>query len=604
MAQSYIFGEGTGTTYEQLKRRREMADLLMARGGSRTPRNVGEGLNSFGSSIAGALMARNADKKLGKGREQASSAFGDIMGSMLGGMPMGDAINTPQQQYAQDRVSQSHDAAGIRSGLVERGLPEHVADAFIMNFKDESNLNPGINEQNPVVEGSRGGFGLAQWTGPRRKALEAFAAQKGTPVSDADTQMDFLMYELQGPEAGAFKDIMGAGNTGEAAAAIVNKFLRPAEEHRSAREARYLGASPQRSSVMQQHDAALGGALAGGQPVRQPASQQGGVDPRLIKLMDNPYLTEGQRSVAGALLNKQLKSLQPPSRREQLELQKLEQEVNKQPDRKIIKAGDGYNYYQDTGERVLPDVNIPAPPPKTQKMLLEDGSEAAVQWNPKTATWDPINAPSGGRGAAPRDKLTESQSKLTLFQSMQDETQPALLDLEKQWNPANIADAAARATPIAGNFFQSPEGQIYNAAATQWAEGALRIATGAAATPEEMERTKRAYFAQPGDIPMTVAYKAQMRESYARAIRRSLGERNVEGGLPSPSEFRKQFEDVNGTPEETPEDAPRATDTGKFGKMDADALGAVDIDSLTDEEQDQMLMRIEELENSMKRGRL
>ena len=38
---------------------------------------------------------------------------------------------------------------------------EHVADGFVMNFKDESGLNPGINEQNPIVPGSRGGFGLA-----------------------------------------------------------------------------------------------------------------------------------------------------------------------------------------------------------------------------------------------------------------------------------------------------------------------------------------------------------------------------------------------------------------------------------------------------------
>lgn len=61
----------------------------------------------------------------------------------------------------------------IVSELVERGLPQHIATGFALNFQDESGLNPGINEANPIVEGSRGGFGLAQWTGPRRRALEA-----------------------------------------------------------------------------------------------------------------------------------------------------------------------------------------------------------------------------------------------------------------------------------------------------------------------------------------------------------------------------------------------------------------------------------------------
>ncbi len=49
--------------------------------------------------------------------------------------------------------------------------------AFVMNFKDESGLDPGINEANPIVPGSRGGYGLYQLTGPRRKAYEAFAQQ-------------------------------------------------------------------------------------------------------------------------------------------------------------------------------------------------------------------------------------------------------------------------------------------------------------------------------------------------------------------------------------------------------------------------------------------
>lgn len=133
------------------------------------------------------------------------------------------------------------DAGYFLNGLVKRGLPEHIAAGFVENFQDESGLNPAINEIAPLVPGSRGGFGLSQWTGPRRRALEAFAAQQGRSVSDPDLQMDFLVYELQGAEGAAWDKISATKTPGEAAAAVVNYYLRPAEEHRKRREAKYLG---------------------------------------------------------------------------------------------------------------------------------------------------------------------------------------------------------------------------------------------------------------------------------------------------------------------------------------------------------------------------
>ena len=76
------------------------------------------------------------------------------------------------------------DAAYVVDGLVRRGLPRHVAEGFAMNFADESGFDPGINERNPTVKGSRGGYGLYQLTGPRRRAYEAFATQRGTDFAN------------------------------------------------------------------------------------------------------------------------------------------------------------------------------------------------------------------------------------------------------------------------------------------------------------------------------------------------------------------------------------------------------------------------------------
>lgn len=131
----------------------------------------------------------------------------------------------------------------VVDGLVKRGLPQHVAEGFAMNFADESGFDSGINELNPVVEGSRGGFGLYQLTGPRRRAYESYASAKGVDVADPDAQLDFLVRELETTERGAAKRILGTKSSGEAGAAIVNHFLRPAKTHRENRASKYLGSS-------------------------------------------------------------------------------------------------------------------------------------------------------------------------------------------------------------------------------------------------------------------------------------------------------------------------------------------------------------------------
>lgn len=116
-------------------------------------------------------------------------------------------------------------------GLVKRGMPDHIAKGFVANFMAESGLNPGINEAAPVVPGSRGGYGLYQLTGPRRKQYEAWAADKGADIADPEAQMDFLMLELGTTERGAWDKIQAASDPIEAARLVSEKFLRPGVPH-------------------------------------------------------------------------------------------------------------------------------------------------------------------------------------------------------------------------------------------------------------------------------------------------------------------------------------------------------------------------------------
>lgn len=297
-AQSFIFGAGTDTpTYEALKRKREITDLLMQQSmNDGPPQNLAEGVGG----IAEALIGRWSEKRLSKQEDAERGGISDKMREIAGilgggsggysGAPMTMSGREGPQAEPYALPPQGDMAARIKSGLVNRGMPEHVADGFVLNFQDESGLNPGINEENPTVPGSRGGFGLAQWTGPRRKMLEAQARQAGRSPADLELQLDFLMSELSGSEKGAAGRIMSARNSGEAAAAIATDFLRPAQQHLDARVAKYTG----------------GAGYQGGSS--QPNYE---VITQLTELMANPYMNEGQRAVAQALISQQMQNADP-----------------------------------------------------------------------------------------------------------------------------------------------------------------------------------------------------------------------------------------------------------------------------------------------------
>ena len=81
--------------------------------------------------------------------------------------------------------------------LVKGGLTKTAAIGVVANLKAESNLDPGIKQL-----GGGPGRGLAQWEkGGRYDTdpinLNKFAAKKGTNWSDLDTQIDFILYEME-----------------------------------------------------------------------------------------------------------------------------------------------------------------------------------------------------------------------------------------------------------------------------------------------------------------------------------------------------------------------------------------------------------------------
>lgn len=170
-----------------------------------------------------------------------------LLGGLSGMAPqqLQGIFSDPEQLKAYTTpVNRGDRASVLKSKLVARGLPDHIAEGFVINFQDESGFKANAIEGAPNVHGTRG-FGLYQLTDTapgkgRRSEYEQFAARRQRHPSDEDTQLDFLVHELQNKEAGAWKRISRSTNSREAAAEIVTSFLRPAKQHEQSRRAKYL----------------------------------------------------------------------------------------------------------------------------------------------------------------------------------------------------------------------------------------------------------------------------------------------------------------------------------------------------------------------------
>jgi hypothetical protein len=171
-------------------------------------------------------------------RDFATSRGADALSlGRQGGFEIAEpAAPAPEQAFLPETAKTStNPAETFKSTLLAGGLPAHVVDGIMLNGRDESNFNPA------AVGDNGNAFGILQWNGPRKRALEQFAASQGADPADPAVQAKFTLYELNGPEKEAYNYLMRTTTAGEAGAAFLNKFERPAEEHRARREAQYLG---------------------------------------------------------------------------------------------------------------------------------------------------------------------------------------------------------------------------------------------------------------------------------------------------------------------------------------------------------------------------
>lgn len=585
---------GERLTPDQIKRRQELAQSLLARATDTSP-NAGGWTSVLAKGVQGFASGWNENRGERAAAQNAKESQGNIqaMLSALTGSPavtpsiapssvgQMDTVATPVVGETQNiSVPATANAQAIRQGLIDRGLPEHIADGFLVNFKDESGLNPGINEAKPLVPGSRGGFGLYQLTGPRRVAYEQFAQQRGVPAADVNAQLDFLMTELQGPEKAAAASIFKAGDTASAAQAIVNNFLRPAPEHREARAARYAGLS--------------GSTAPAAQPMQTATPTAPQMNPMAIQALSSPYASDQERAVAQALLGqytsqqekaqalalKQQQQQQEIQRRQQIAQQNginptfaLDDELWKGATSNLFAAPStstigntvidnrtGQPIYQGAPERqplmnlgdgTVYDPNAPADqrfiqaPNSNRNFRQATPDEIKVygtngQVGPDGRFY-PVAPPQGtalsvdpttgavtfnqGPGVKP---LTEAQSKDSFFATRMTSAVPTID--KYQSSLLNLPEAAAGAVP-GGRYLQSEEYQLARDAGDDFVAAYLRKDSGAALTEEEKTQYSNLLLPRPGDKPAIIEAKKRRREVAIRAIESGMPPSAVDGVL-------------------------------------------------------------------------
>lgn len=357
---NFIFGGNTNLTHEQIQKRREMAQMLLQQGQG-APRNVGEGIYSAAGSIAGALMRKKAEKADAKNREEYKAKIAAALG---GAAPSAMSFAAPYQPEAipeatpQPAPQKQTPQVPISTGsLVQSGggiSPQDMAQYRNSIGSIESAGSGGysaIGPNHPKYGRALGKYqmmeaNLPQWTqaalGRQVSAQEFLASPE---IQDAVFDDRFGGYvQKYGPQGAAQAWFGGEGGVGKL-------------DRKDSLGTSIGGYTDKFNSAMGNPEAQYAQAPSVG------ANMDMGL---LMELYSSPYASEGERMVLGQIIQQRLTPADP-MRQLQLESARLANEkvrrgLDAAPERKMVKAADGYMYYTDTNERVLPDVVKPEKP--------------------------------------------------------------------------------------------------------------------------------------------------------------------------------------------------------------------------------------------------
>lgn len=117
----------------------------------------------------------------------------------------------------------------VRQLVTDLDLNTVQATGIVGNLGYESVGFTKLQEVAPTAAGSRGGFGWAQWTGPRRRQYEAYCQNIGLDPRTDQANYGFLLVELRGAYSNVVTALKRAATLHDCVALVERLYERPAE---------------------------------------------------------------------------------------------------------------------------------------------------------------------------------------------------------------------------------------------------------------------------------------------------------------------------------------------------------------------------------------
>lgn len=289
----FIFDPSKGETPESLRRRRDIANALLA--GRTAPRNVGEGLSELGNALAYRAVMGKVRKGEEYGQEQEADARAALLAALGGGggaQAPAPAAASPAAPMAPQAASQGGPTVDQMTSYIQQAAQSRSIDPqTAVRVAKAEGLQPGVWQSNVMNDGQReqsyGPFQLYMGGGLGNE----FQQQTGLDPRDQSTWRQQIDFSLDKAKQGGWGPWNGAKAIGLDQWAGLKQP--GGQSLRDGVRAAYATLNP-----------------SSAQPTQQ--AQQGGVSlPQLIEIAQNPWADETTKGIAMSLIQQQLAQAKP-----------------------------------------------------------------------------------------------------------------------------------------------------------------------------------------------------------------------------------------------------------------------------------------------------
>ncbi len=335
--QSFIFGGDTGVDYETLQRRRAVVDAMQKRG-TGIARNLGEGIGVLGNAVFGKIASNRLDKQEAAGRKSASEAFEAAFSASRQRRAQAQAPTPAPQAFGEVQTEPLGAVDPVRSNVMKAliqqesgGNPSAVSPkgaGGLAQIMPATARDPGYGV--PSVYDMAVEMGNAA-PPPPEAGDEAMTAWLADPTNAGlNEKFGTMYYDAMLQKNGGDQSLaLASYNAGPGA---VDKYgdIPPYEETQN-----YVKAINDRLSAQENRPKNSGISVSTEvdtpsrpRPRVTPGHEGGGsssIDPALMKLAGNQFLTPQQQNVVQAMLQQQIGAMNPNEmdalKTEQLRLQ-------------------------------------------------------------------------------------------------------------------------------------------------------------------------------------------------------------------------------------------------------------------------------------------